>query len=90
MKRLLKVSNDYEQIRASSLEVEYDRITLTLELHPWHIVQALRRVEESRQTGFYKASDLYHLDKHGMLNFPVDAKNEFTKRSLIKRTEPEY
>ena len=51
-KRLLKVATDYEQVKAFHLEVEHARIVLTLELHPWHIVEALRSVEAAHTTGF--------------------------------------
>ena len=80
----MKVANDYEQVKASHLEVEHARIVLTLELHPWHIVEVLRRVESAHATGFYRASDLYHLEQYGVLKWPLDGNQRFPRRPLTK------
>jgi hypothetical protein len=84
VKRLLKVQSDYEQIRASRLEVGYRQIVLTLDLHPWDIVEALRRVEQSHERGFYRASDLWKLEQYGVLKFPLNENHRFPKRPLTK------
>jgi hypothetical protein len=84
VKRLLKVQSDYEQIRASRLEVGYRKIVLTLDLHPWDIVETLRRVENSHERGFYRASDLWRLEQYGILKYPLDENHTFPKRALTK------
>ena len=52
------VSSDYEQVKSSQLEVGFQEIILRLQLHPWEIVETLRRVEASHERGFYRASDV--------------------------------
>jgi hypothetical protein len=84
VKRLLKVSSDYEQVKASRLEVGPYRVVLTLELHPWDIVETLRRVENSHERGFYRASDLWKLEQYGILKNPLNENHRFPKRPLTK------
>src|SRR5438105_2037644 len=72
VKRLLRVSSDYEQVKASRLEVLHHRIVLSLDLHPWDIVETLRRVESSHDQGFYRVSDLWRLEQYGVLKHPLD------------------
>lgn len=38
IKRLIKLSSDYDQIRHSSLEVRGDTVILSLKLFPWAVV----------------------------------------------------
>jgi len=45
-KRLLKVATDYEQVKASHLQVEHARIVLTQELHPWHSLRGEKTREQ--------------------------------------------
>ena len=84
-KRLLEVATDYEQVKASHLEVGPAKIVLTLELHPWHIVEVLRRVEAAHPTGFYRASDLYRLEQYGVLRWPLDENRMFPRRSPTRQ-----
>ncbi len=67
MKRLLKLSGDYEQIRHSTLRVRGDTLILELKFHPWAVVQAARRVEEAKGLGFFRLGDLWKLQQHGLL-----------------------
>ena len=84
-KRLLKVATDYAQVKASHLEVRPAKTVLTLELHPWHIVEVLRRVEAAHPTGFYRASDLYRLEQYGVLRCPLDENRMFPRRSPTRQ-----
>ena len=66
VRRLLRLSTDYDQVRESSLQVEADIVTLKLRFYPWAVVKASKRVEEA-QNGFYHLSDLLLLEQHGLL-----------------------
>lgn len=50
IKRLLKLSTDYEQIRGSALTVEGDRVNPSLRMYPWEIRQSRPRVEKAKET----------------------------------------
>lgn len=67
IRRLIKLSGDYEQIRHSTLEVRGDTVTLKLKLLPWVVVQAAKRVEEAKRRGFFRLGDLWRLQQHGLL-----------------------
>jgi len=47
-------------------------------------VEVLRRVEAAHTTGFYKASDLYRLEKYGVLRWPLDENHRLPRRPLTK------
>lgn len=68
---LLRLSDDYDQIQHSSLDVEGDIVTLGLEFFPWKVVEAVRRVEEARRKGFFRLGDLWRLERHGILDKTV-------------------
>lgn len=68
IRRLLKLSGDYDQISHSTLEVRGDTVILTLKLFPWAIVQASKRVEAAKKEGFFRLGDLWRLQQHGLLN----------------------
>lgn len=67
VRRLLKLSSDYEQIRHASVSVEGDRVNLSLRMYPWEIVKAARRVEKAKQTGFgfCRLGDVWKLEQYG-------------------------
>ena len=67
VRRLLRLSTDYDQVRESSLQVEGDMVTLKLRFYPWAVVKASKRVEEAENHGFYHLSDLLLLEQHGLL-----------------------
>ena len=67
VRRLLRLSTDYDQVRESSLQVEGDMMTLRLRFYPWAVVRASKRVEEAENHGFYHLSDLLLLEQHGLL-----------------------
>jgi hypothetical protein len=48
VRRLLRLSTDYDQVRESSLQVEADMVTLKLRFYPWAVMKASKRVEERR------------------------------------------
>jgi hypothetical protein len=67
VRRLLRLSTDYDQVRESSLQVEGDLVTLKLRFYPWAVVKASRRIGEAENHGFYHLSDLLLLEQHGLL-----------------------
>jgi hypothetical protein len=66
VRRLLRLSTDYDQVKESSLQVEADMVTLKLRFYPWAVVKASKRVEEAKN-GFYHLSDLHLLQQYGLL-----------------------
>jgi hypothetical protein len=68
VRRLLRLSTDYDQVKESSLRVEGDMVTLKLRFYPWAVEKASKRVEEAENHGFYHLSDLLLLEQHGLLN----------------------
>lgn len=79
VRRLLKLSSDYEQIHYSTLEVEGNMVTLRLKLFPWSVVQASKRIREAKKNGFYRLGDLWRLEQHGLLKSPSeDARPTFS------------
>ena len=69
--RLLKLVGEYEQIKSSHLEVGIERISLSLDLLPWSVVKANRRIIEAGDRGFYNVGDLWILEKEGRLKWPL-------------------
>jgi len=67
VRRLLRLSTDYDQVKESSLQVEGDMVTLKLRFYPWAVMKASKRVEEAENHGFYHLSDLLLLEQHGLL-----------------------
>jgi hypothetical protein len=67
VRRLLRLSTDYDQVRESSLQVEGDIVALKLRFYPWAVVKASRRVEEAENHGFYRLSDLLMLERNRLL-----------------------
>jgi hypothetical protein len=67
VRRLLRLSTDYDQVRESSLQIEGDMVTLKLRFYPWAVVNASRRVEEAENHGFYRLSDLLMLERNRLL-----------------------
>jgi hypothetical protein len=66
VRRLLRLSTDYDQVKESSLQVEGDIVTLKLRFYPWAVLKASKRVEAENH-GFYRLSDLLLLEQHGLL-----------------------
>jgi hypothetical protein len=66
VKRLMKLAGDYEQICSSELLVENNSVTLKLRFYPWSVMQSAQRVEQSKETGFYRLGDLWRLQQHGL------------------------
>jgi hypothetical protein len=64
VKRLLKLTKDYEQIESANIDVKHDTIVLTIKLLPWSVVEAARRMVEAGEHGFYKAKDLWILQQN--------------------------
>ncbi len=67
IRRLLKLSGDYEQVRHSTLEVRGDTLVFKVKLFPWAVVRAARRVEEAKGHGFFRLGDLWRLQQHNLL-----------------------
>jgi hypothetical protein len=64
VKRLLKLTKEYEQIERADIDVKHDSIVLTIKLLPWSVVEAAKRmVEAGGEHGFYNAKDLWILQQ---------------------------
>ena len=64
VKRLLKLTRDYEQIENASIDVKHDSIVLTIKLFPWNVVEAAKRMVEAGEHGFYRARDVWILQQN--------------------------
>jgi hypothetical protein len=67
VRRLLRLSTDYDQVKESSLQVEGDMLTLKLRFYPWAVVKASKPVEEVETTDSRISATLLPLEQHGLL-----------------------
>ncbi len=85
IKRLIKLSSDYDQIKHSTLEVRGDMVILSLKLFPWAVVQAAKRVEQAKERGFFWLGDLWRLQQYGLLKGQLEDKQGPSVRQQITK-----